>query len=96
MPKKIPLKGKPDFTNVSDARLNDYIDFVQQMIFTYKGVDEAKVSVLRDIWKEMTVEHSERVKEDAFAELDKQEAVKNAPLTVHRIKPIPKLKRKNI
>ena len=62
-PKKTPIVGEPDFTNVSDNRLNDYIDFAQQMIFSFKECDEECASTLEHIWKLLVHEQTERIGE---------------------------------
>ena len=60
-PKKFALKGEPDFHNISDERLKSFLDLAQQMIFAYKGHDDTKVKVLQEIWKDLSVEHTERL-----------------------------------
>ena len=32
-PKRVPIKGEPNFTTISDERLKGFIDLAQQMIF---------------------------------------------------------------
>ena len=60
-PKKYALKGEPDFHIIGDDRLKSFLDFAQQMIFAYKGHDDSKVTVLQEIWKDLSVEHTERL-----------------------------------
>lgn len=60
-PKKYALKGEPDFHTISDERLKSFLDCAQQMIFAYKGHDDEKVKVLQEIWKDLSVEHTERL-----------------------------------
>lgn len=60
-PKKYALKGEPDFHRLSDARLKSFLELTQQMIFAYKGHDDSKVKVLQEIWKDLSVEHTERL-----------------------------------
>ena len=60
-PKKYALKGEPDFHTIGDERLKSFLDFAQQMIFAYKGHDDSKVKVLQEIWKDLSVEHTERL-----------------------------------
>lgn len=59
--KKYALKGEPDFHNLSDEQVKSFLDFTQQMIFTYKGCDDSKVKVLQEIWKDLSVEHTSRI-----------------------------------
>lgn len=60
-PKKYALKGEPDFHHLSDERLKSFLDLTQQMIFAYKHHDEEKVKVLESIWKDLSVESTERL-----------------------------------
>lgn len=60
-PKKFALKGEPDFHTIGDEKVKSFMDFAQQMIFAYKGHDDAKVKVLESIWKDLSVEHTERI-----------------------------------
>lgn len=61
MPKKYALKGEPDFHNVSNDRLRSFLDLTQQMIFAYKDFDPEKVKVLESIWKDLSVESTQRI-----------------------------------
>lgn len=60
-PKKYALKGEPDFHTIGDDRLKSFLDFAQQMIFAYKGHSDEKVKVLQEVWKDLSVEHTERL-----------------------------------
>lgn len=60
-PKKYALKGEPDFHRLSDEKVKSFMDLTQQLIFSYKGHDDEKVKVLESIWKELSVEHTERL-----------------------------------
>lgn len=86
--KKTPIKGKPDFTNISDEKLKGYIDLAQQMIFAYKYCDEEKVRVLTEVWKQMSNEYTERLCNAPFIE-----SVEEAPKTIHKIKTVKSIKR---
>ena len=59
--RKYALKGEPDFHHLSDDRVKSFLDLSQQMIFVYKGHDDDKVKVLQEIWKDLSVEHTERL-----------------------------------
>ena len=61
MPKKYALKGEPDFHNVGDDRLKSFLDMTQQMIFAYKDCDPEKVKVLESIWKDLSVDSTQRI-----------------------------------
>lgn len=93
-PKRVPIKGEPDFTTISDERLKGFIDLAQQMIFAYKYCDEEKTRVMRDIWKQMSDEQTDRLCASAIAELDKQEEslVTDKPV-MRKIKTIKRIKR---
>lgn len=60
-PKKYALKGQPDFHNLSDDKVKSFLDLTQQLIFAYKPYDSEKVKVLESIWKDLSVESTERV-----------------------------------
>ena len=90
--KRVPIKGEPDFTNISNERLRGYADLIEQMIFSYKGVSDEKVRVLKDISKELSAEKTNRLCESANTMLEKQvDEVDN--LSVHKIKPVKRIKR---
>lgn len=89
-PKRVPLKGEPDFTTISDERLSGFVDLAQQMIFAYKYHDEEKVKVMQAIWKDMSNEKSDRLYASAIATLDRQETLEEVP--VRKIKMV-KIKR---
>lgn len=93
-PKRVPIKGEPDFTTISDERLKGFIDLAQQMIFAYKYCDEEKTRVMRDIWKQMSDEYTERLCASAIAELDRQEqeSVESKPV-MRKIKTVKRIKR---
>lgn len=60
-PKKYAVVGEPDFCNLSDDKVKSFLDMTQQLIFCYKGVDPEKVRVLESIWKDLSVESTERI-----------------------------------
>ena len=66
-PKKVPLKGKPDFTKFSDERLEAYLDLVQGLIHAYAAFSEER-EVLFRIWKALSDHQIDRV---AFGGRDK-------------------------
>lgn len=77
--KKYALKGEPDFHNLSDAQVKDYLDMTQQFIFCYQGVDDSKVQVLKSIWKDLSDESVDRLSSSP---------VKEVPATIMRKKPV--------
>lgn len=85
---RTPMKGKPDFTTISNERLNGFIDLAQQMIFTYKYCDEEKVRVMTEVWKDLSTERTERLCNEPFIEPEKE-----APVPVHKVKMVKPLKR---
>lgn len=60
-PKKFALKGEPDFHHLSDEKVKSFLDFAQQMIFAYKHHDAEKTKVLESIWKDLSIECTERL-----------------------------------
>lgn len=60
-PKKYALKGEPDFHHIGDERVKSFMDLTQELIFVYKGYSDEKVTVLQEIWKDLSVEHTERL-----------------------------------
>lgn len=91
-PKRVPIKGEPDFTTISDERLHGFIDLAHQMIFAYKYCDEEKTRVLQEIWKQCSNEETDRLCASAVKELDRQEAEVDTP-AVRKIKPVKSIKR---
>lgn len=90
--KRIPIKGVPDFTNVSDKRLKEHIDLIQQLIFSYKGVSEEKVKMLREMWKDMSDEYADRLAESAIKEVTHQEE-SSVDIPVRRVKFVKPIRR---
>lgn len=88
MSKNTPLKGKPDFTRLSDEKLKGYIDLAQQMIFAYQYCDEEKVRVLTDVWKQMSDEYTERMCNAPFERVEE-----SPPQVMHKIKTVKTIKR---
>lgn len=90
-PKRIPIKGEPDFTVISDEKLKGLIGLCQQMIYSYKGVDEEKVRVFTEVWKQLSDESTNRLCQSACEELSKEE---ETPITImHKIKKVKPVKR---
>ena len=85
-PKKYALKGEPDFHNLSDEKVKSFLDLTQQLIFCYKGVDDTKVQVLREIWKDLSNESVERL-----CNSPAKTPVKDSPCTL--LKKAPKMRR---
>ena len=95
-PKRVPIKGEPDFTTISDERLKGFIDLAQQMIFAYKYCDEEKTRVMKEIWKQLSDEQADRLCSLAIEELDRQEKEgKESPIkpSLHKIKTVKRIKR---
>ncbi len=89
-PKRVPIKGEPDFTTISDERLKGFIDLAQQMIFAYKHEDAEKTRVLKEIWKDCTNEYTDRLSAACQEALMKEES---SPIVSRRIKTV-KLKKR--
>lgn len=73
-PKRYAIKGEPDFHNISDERLKSFLDLTQQMIFAYNHHDDAKVEVLKSIWKDLSIEDADRLARSACESIDKGES----------------------
>lgn len=95
-PKRVPIKGEPDFTTISDERLKGFIDLTQQMVFAYKYCDKEKTRVMKEIWKHLSDEQTDRLYSSAIAELDCQEKEEQeSPIKppLHKIKTVKRIKR---
>ena len=92
---RTPMKGKPDFTTISDSKLKDYIDLAQQMILSYKYCDEEKSRVMTEVWKQLTNEYTDRLCASACEELDRQEKEEQVVVqpVVHKFKTVKRIKR---
>lgn len=55
MSRKVPEKGKPDFSNLGKDRLSAYRDMISNMIGAYSH-DRDKSAVLKTVWKELNDE----------------------------------------
>lgn len=85
---KTPAKRKPDFKDISDKRLQEYIGLIQQMIFSYEYSDSEKVRVLTEVWKELSDESTDRLCKAPFVEPEKE-----SPVVTHKIKMVKRIKR---
>ena len=74
-PKKYAVKGKPDFHNISDEKLKSFVDLTQQMIFAYNHHDDAKVEVLKAIWKDFNDEYTYRIAKGVYKSVSHVEEV---------------------
>lgn len=62
-PRRTPLKGEPSFTNISDQKLREYKDCIQDMIFAYDYDKEIK-EVLRKMYKQVSNHLVDRIDYD--------------------------------
>ena len=85
---RTPMKGQPDFSTLSDEKLKEYIDLAQQMIFAYQYCDEEKTRVMKEVWKQMSDEYTDRLCKAPFIEPEKE-----VPTVVHKIKVVKRIKR---
>lgn len=92
MPKRTPIKGEPDFTSLSDETLKRFLELAQQMIFAYQQCDEEKTRVMKEVWKQISDEYSDRLHVLAVDDLSKQTPEKDIPV-VHKIKMVKRIKR---
>lgn len=91
-PKRLPLKGEPNFTAISDSKLREFIDLTEELRFAYEHFDEEKAKVIKAIWKELCIESTNRKVNSSVKELSRQEDRENAPLKVHTIKMAKRIK----
>ena len=89
-PKKYAIKGEPDFHTISDERLKSFLDLTQQMIFAYSHHDNAKVEVLKSIWKDLNIEDCDRLACSACESIDNGE---NEVYTTPLLKKVPKVRK---
>ena len=66
-PRKVPLKGEPDFTNVSDETLKEYEKLIQRLIFAYNRENEEVVKVLKVALKDISMNLTKRIKYDTIS-----------------------------
>ena len=89
-PKKYAIKGEPDFHRISDEKLKSFLDLTQQMIFAYNQHDSTKAEVLKSIWKDLSIESTDRFAQSACEAIDKGESMGTpAPL----LKKVPKVRK---
>ena len=60
-PKRVPLKGEPNFTTMSDERLKEFMYEMEDLRFAYEHFDENKAKVIKEIWKDLNTEYSSRL-----------------------------------
>lgn len=60
MSRKVPEKGKPDFSNLGKDRLSEYRNMISDMIGAYSH-DREKADVLKTVWKELNEEAMSRM-----------------------------------
>lgn len=72
-PKRSTSKDEPDFRNVSDEQLEQYVECTQQMIFAYNRCDPEKARVLESVWKDLTTERTCRLSLSAIKEVSRRE-----------------------
>lgn len=60
MPGKVPMKGCPDFSMLSDEKVREYRDFINSMLCCYSEFPE-KCAVLREIWNDLKDESADRI-----------------------------------
>ena len=68
-PRRTPLKGQPDFTSISDRKMKEYQNVVQDMIFAYKYYDKESTELLKKIWKQLSDNLTDRLEYDTMQAL---------------------------
>lgn len=87
-PRKVPLKGLPDFTSMSDDRLRESADVVQNLIFAYKSFDKEVVRVLEKVHKQMSDNLTDRLAYDMINAPVEAKKVFKKPLKIKLVKNI--------
>ncbi len=92
MQSRVPLKGKP-LSNLSDVKLKQYINMVQDFIYCFRGNDKEKEQVLQEIWKLLTIEEAERTSrefdnaiDNNFTDIDKKPKLQKRKLVKLKIR----------
>lgn len=55
------LKYKPDFKRLTDEQVKSYVNLIQDMIHCYNDPKDTRTGVLVEIWKDLTIEQTERL-----------------------------------
>ena len=71
-PRKVPIKGEPDFTAISDDRMREYKDLAQDMIFAYKYCDEKVAEAFKRAYKQISDNLTDRISYDTITSLSEQ------------------------
>ena len=99
--RRVPLKGKPDFTTFSDYRLQQYIDLTQSLLFSYLSNKEDKAihAALENAYKALSDEQTDRLTEREYKKVHptnlwSDPEVKTPPKKEDRPVPVVSMKRK--
>ena len=60
MPRKVPMKGSPNFSMLSDEKVREYREFINSMLCCYSEFPE-KCKILREIWSDLKDESADRI-----------------------------------
>lgn len=60
MPRKVPEKGKPDFSNLDDSRVRQYKDTVVDLMGNFQDVPEV-YNALEIVWRALSDECTDRL-----------------------------------
>ena len=60
MKNKVPLKGKPNFTNFSDEKVKQYLKMIQDFLFAYERDHLQEYDTLKKIWHDLNGEDVDR------------------------------------
>ena len=71
-PRRTPLKGEPDFTNLNDEKMREYRDLIQSLIFSYKYCDKEVTKTLQKVHKQISENLTERLAYDTMNVLSEQ------------------------
>lgn len=76
---RTPLKGEPNFTKMSEEKLRQYQDCIQDMIFAYKSAeDKESVRVLEMCFKDISNELTEAIYRGTSKSVKKEESKKES------------------
>lgn len=84
--RRVPEKGKPDFSNLDDKRVRKYRDVVNEMIGAFSEIPDVK-KVLTEVWKELSNECAERTV--SMPEVAEEKVTYRKPCRIKRSTKVP-------
>ena len=75
MSKRTPMKGEPYFYHLSDEKLKQYRDVIEEMVYSFSDFPEEK-EVLHNIWVKLSDAYIDRITD----ELPEEKEVSEEPV----------------